>query len=575
MTHPVTTLVYRSALPVTHRAVAAVGGDLPDVVRGVFGNWLKAKYRKPVPLGSGHRYLADGDLLTSHAAYTADGSEHATRLELRQDTPEATWRTTVTAVLPGEEPGAVRVDLECFPRGDHQPRAQKPRLVQDLVRELELNDGLSRLTVNGLRVRADHIDRLVDILCDPQRTLPVIVAARPRQHDPVWSERVAKTMPRAAGDASLYLLWDEEAVDAFRKAIGPHHRVAPGAVRTFLPGVDPAWEPDAARHRLLAQARWVDPGDQTWHGVARTVQRMALALPQPACLRALKFPDLAEQERRTRTEAVAKARAAAIPDPRQSEAAEGALREEVTVLTGLLEVASDQLQEEGRSLLLAEQANTSLSEQLQAAVIAREAEMDDHLLTLAALERAQAESDRLRAALMSQGRWEEVAAATESLPDIPASFEELWARLGVFKHLRVTADRRTALALDEHAEARTWAAKAWAGLAALNSYAEHRLQGRSGGFRNFCQDPPGGARVYPANQIAMVESDATMRKYGRERMFPAVDGELAEMQAHLKLAGRGNLCPRVHFLDDVAGTEAAGLVIVGYMGPHLTNTRTS
>ncbi|MCZ0983860.1 hypothetical protein O1L60_44665 [Streptomyces diastatochromogenes] len=346
-------------------------------------------------------------------------------------------------------------------------------------------------------------------------------------------------------------------------------------MRTFLPDVDPAWEPDAARHRWLAQARWIDPGDRAWHGVARTVQRMALAQPQPAALRALKFPDLADQERRERQEAVAKARAVAVPAPRQPEPTDAALKEEVALLTGLLEVASDQLQEEGRSLRLAEQTNASLAEQLQAAVTAREAEMEDHLLTLTALERAQAESDRLRALLMNQGRWEEVAAATEALPAIPASFEELWARIGVFEHLRITADRRIALGLDEHAEARTWAAKAWTGLAALNSYAEHRLQGRAGGFRHFCQDPPSGARVYPVNQIAMTESAATMQAFGRERMFPTVGGELAEMQPHLKLAGRGNLCPRVHFLDDVAGTDASGLVIVGYMGPHLTNTRTN
>ncbi|MFF2571120.1 hypothetical protein [Streptomyces sp. NPDC058084] len=573
MTHPVTTLVYCSVLPVTHRAAAATGGDLLDIVRGAFGSWLKGKYRRQVPLGSGHHHLDSSSLLTSHAAYTDDGSEYATRLELREDSPDATWRTTVTAVLPQEHPGAVRIDLECFPLGARPLRSGKPRLVQDLVRELELNDGLSRLTVNGLRVKADNVGRLVDVLCDPDRTLPVIVAARPRQHDPLWSERVGKTMPRAAGDASLYLLADEEAVDAFRHAVGEHHRVAPGAVRTFLTDVDPAWEPDAARHRLLALARWVDPGDQTWHGVARTVQRMALSLPQPAALRSLTFPDLGEQERRQRRESLAKAKA--VVPAQRPEAAEAALREEVAVLTGLLEVASDQLEEEGRSLRLAEQANTSLSEQLQVAVGAREADMEDHLLTLTALERAQAENDNLRRLLMRQGRWEEVVAATESLPAIPASFEELWERLDAFTHLRITADRRVALGLDEHAEARTWAAKAWSGLAALNSYAEHRLQGRAGGFRHFCQDPPAGARVYPVNQIAMVESAATMRAFGNERLFPAAEGTSAEMQAHLKLAGRGNLCPRVHFMDDVAGKDASGLVIVGYMGPHLTNTRTN
>ncbi|MFD5882597.1 hypothetical protein [Streptomyces yangpuensis] len=577
MTHPVTsTLVHRTVLPVAHSA-DGTREDLLDTVRSVFGAWLKEKYRTPVPLGSGHHNIDDSSHLTSHAAYTEDGTEHATRLELRQDAREATWRTTVTAVLPQQEPGALRIDLECFPTGIGHLRSGKPRLVQDLVRELDLNDGLSRLTVHGLRVTAEQVGRLVDVLCDPDRALPAVVAARPLQPDPLWSDRLARTMPAAAGDASLYLLADVEAVDAFRAAVGEHHRIGPGGVRTYLTGVDPAWQPDAARHRLLPVARLTDPTDSAWKGVARTVQRMALHRAQPAALRALTFPDLGERDRRERQRSVEAAKAAVLPAQRGKE--ERALKEEVALLTGLLEMADGQLDEAARSVGLAERASISLAEQLQAAVAGLDAEMEDHLLTLSSLDRAEAENARLRALLSRQGRWEDLAEATEGLPAapaIPASFEEVWERLGSFEHIRVTADRRIAFGLDEHAEARTWAAKTWNGLTALNSYAEHRKDGRfSGGFHLFCMNPPAGARAYPATQVAMVESTATMVQYGHERLFPALDGRKVEMQSHLKLAGRGNLAPRVHFLDDLAGRDASGLVLVGYMGPHLTNTRTN
>ncbi|MFZ3552230.1 hypothetical protein ACODT3_42800 [Streptomyces sp. 4.24] len=576
MTHPVTsTLIYRTVLPIRPNAVGRE--DPLSIARSVFGAWLKDKYHAQVPLGSGHHSIDSASHLTSHAAYAEDGAEYATRLELRQDTREATWRTTVTAVLPGELPGALRVDLECFPHTTGPLRSGKPRLVQDLVRELEPSDGMSRLTVNGLRVQAEQVARLVDVLCDPERVLPVIVAARPLKSDPLWSDRIAKTMPLAAGDASLYLLWNTEAVDAFREAIGEHHRIGPGGVRTYLTDVDPAWQPDAARHRFLAVARLADPKDTVWRGVARTVQRMALERPQPATLRALAFPDLGERDRQERLRSMEKARAA-LPAQRTGPD-NAALQEEVALLTDLLGVASDQLEEAGRSVQLAERTNTSLTEQLQAAAAHRDAEMEDHLLTLASLGHAEAENARLRALLSRQGRWEELAEATQALAEasaIPASFEEVWERLDVLEYIRVTADRRIALGLDEHAEARTWAAKTWSGLNALNSYAEHRTQGGfSGGFHQFCKSPPAGARVYPATQVAMVESTATMVQYGHERFFPALDGRKVEMQAHLKLAGRGNLAPRVHFLDDLAGQDASGLVLVGYMGPHLTNTRTS
>lgn len=45
------------------------------------------------------------------------------------------------------------------------------------------------------------------------------------------------------------------------------------------------------------------------------------------------------------------------------------------------------------------------------------------------------------------------------------------------------------------------------------------------------------------------------------------------MQAHLKIASKGSISPRIYFLDDVKGVT--GKLIVGYIGPHLTNRKTS
>ncbi|MFD5452255.1 hypothetical protein [Streptomyces sp. NPDC127100] len=255
----------------------------------------------------------------------------------------------------------------------------------------------------------------------------------------------------------------------------------------------------------------------------------------------------------------------AIPQPR---ADASGLEAEVAVLNELLAEASHQLEEAGRTVRRTE-------EQLREAETARETEMEDHLLTLGELEHARAEAGALRALLLKQGRYQDVAAATEGLLDLPASFAELWQRLKAFAYVEVTADQRTALSLDEHTAARTWAAKAWQGLCALESYAEHRQRGFAGGFHQFCQRPPAGARAYPSSQLAMTETEATMGAHGRERYFPGIGGARVEMQAHLKLAGRGNVCPRVHFRDDLAGKGASGLVIVGYIGPHLTNRRTN
>ncbi|MYW67198.1 hypothetical protein GTY65_24470 [Streptomyces sp. SID8379] len=553
---------------------------LLDTVRWVSGAWLKKKFpRTAVELGTGQHTLDDGASLLSQAAYDDGGAEYATRLQLREDRPDATWRTTVTAVRSTDrESGTVCVDLECFPNTGPMPRTGKPNLVRDLVRELEPYDGMSRLSGNALRVTGSHVDRLIDKLCDPERVMPTVVAARPALADPLWSKRVSSTMQQLAGDASTYLLWDVEAVDAFREAIGHDHRVGLGAVRTFLPGVDPAWVPDAARHRVLGPARWMNPADSAWNGVARRVHALALERPLPSALSAVTFPDrVAEQHRQERRESIDKARqlAEAIPSQRTAEHDEE-LRAEVALLNGLLGQADKELGELSRSVELAERASTSAQEQLRTVAAERDSEVEDHLETLDALQQARAEADRLRVLLLRQGRSQDVAEAAEGLPGIPGSFEELWERLGELEGVTVTADPETAVALDEHTLSRTWAAKCWSALVSLDSYATAAREGFQGGFYQFCTTPPPGAKPYPRKQLAMAESGKTMGQYGDERQFPGLDGERVEMQAHLKIGG-GRIAPRLYFLDAVKESQGpnAGRLVVGYVGEHLTNQQTN
>ncbi|WP_030888374.1 hypothetical protein [Streptomyces sp. NRRL S-1868] len=569
-------LAHRSVLPVPHTS------GLLDTVRARSLAWLRSKYPgRDLPLGTGQHQLDDISLLTSQAAYDDSGTEYATRLQLRQDQPEATWRTTITAVRPPTDRGYVCVDLECFAAGADQPRTGRPRLVRDLVAELTAYDGLSRLSVNALRVTRGQVDSLIDVLCDPDRRLPVVVAARPVRSDPLWSQRVSSAMQQIAGDASSYLLWDLDTVDAFRAAVGEDHRVAPGVVRTYLPGVDPAWAPDAGRHRWLARPRWTDPADQAWRGVVRRVHTLALEqlLPQP--LVSVRFPDLSERHRQERRASMDRAQAmAAVPAQRTSER-EDELRAEVALLNGLLAQADKELAEATRTCELADRTATSLREQLQVVRTERDDEMEDHLITLNSLERVQGEADRLRAALQQQGRWQELAEATaQPAPGsggIPDSFEELWQRLDELPHLTVTAEPTIALDLDEHAMARTWSAKAWSALHSLNSYAAAAAEGYRGGYYQFCQTPPPGGKPLSVKLVAMTESESVMAQYGDERLFPVPGGGRTAMQAHIKLGYRGRICPRLYFLDDVKGDDGptAGRLVVGYIGPHLTNTRTS
>lgn len=160
----------------------------------------------------------------------------------------------------------------------------------------------------------------------------------------------------------------------------------------------------------------------------------------------------------------------------------------------------------------------------------------------------------------------------------PGSFEELWRRLGGLDGLLVTADRDDAVSLDQQQQARRWASKTWQALLALDSYARRAQQGLNrGGFWHHCAQPRPGALVYPVRNLAMSESSITMAAWGRERRLrvpTAVDRSgHAEMQSHIKIAFKGRIAPRIYFLDDTKGTTRK--VIVGYIGAHLTNTKTS
>ncbi|MBW5480968.1 hypothetical protein [Streptomyces bambusae] len=564
MSEPSNPLAHRTALTVPDGSAT-----LPDV-RRITGTWLNEKFHREIPIASGLHHLDGKRLLLSQVAYRADGTERAMRLQLREDLDEATWRTTVTAVAdggpgtgtgPGPGPAAVSVGLECFVNPGYAVEPARPRVVELLVAGLRCQDGPVRLTLAPIPTAAQDIGALIEVLCDPDRQRPVIVAAAPRHPEPVWWRGLDKAMRKAAGAASSYLLDDTAAVDAFRQA-AEHHRVAPGAVRTFLPEVDPAWPADGPRHRYSTVARLTDPRSGSWNNIVRIVQRMSTEAALPAPLSTLVFPE--EDQRRDD-------RRAALDTRAVSNEVDG-LRRKVAELSALLEIADEEITELQNGEKLLQRTSASLDSDLRALRARADSDLEDHLQALEEVERARAEADMLRSRLARQGRLEETV-IVDAPPGLPAGFEELWDRCGEFENIIVSALPAPALALDETDRARVWAGKTWTALRALDRYGRDAREGFKGGFYEHCQSEQS---CWPVKKVTMVESDTTMSQYGTERHLPvptqyAPSGR-AEMQPHLKIDSKGE-SPRIHFLDDTKGST--GKVIVGYIGKHLTNTRTN
>ncbi|MET8578669.1 hypothetical protein [Streptomyces sp. NPDC005012] len=563
--------------PLAHRSVLTVpdADTLFQDVRRTSARWLESRFGA-APLEPGRHRLDATTVLTNHTACLPDGTERAIRLQLREERDEAVWRTTITA-LASEDVAAVSVGLEVFPdrlraAGAHLGPG-RPELVRDLVAALRPEDGSARLTPDAQCVEAGGVETLMDVLCDPDRRLPVVVAAQPVRPaaEGVWSERLERIVRQAAGAASLYRLADLEAVDAFREAIGEDHGVAPGAVRTYLTDVDPAWGRDASRHRFLSAARMCDAEDRAWFGMVRAVQRLSTEAPVPRPLRTVLFPHETAPRPRAGADRGSAAPAALLP-PGPDEASR--LRRENEELRAELDRVREDLRRAQEDAELSARAMASLEDRYAEAVVRAEEDMETALRAMDGEEAARSELYVLRERLCEEGRYEETVVKDPA--GAPESFRTVWERLDTLDGVLVTADLQRALELDDAQRGHIWAAKAWKGLRALNSYARAAKDGFKGGFYQYCSSPRSGGE-WPRKQVALVESETTMNRWGEERIFPvpeAVDASgTAEMQSHLKIDSKGSTSPRVYFLDDTKGIT--GRVIVGYIGAHLTNTRTN
>lgn len=143
-----------------------------------------------------------------------------------------------------------------------------------------------------------------------------------------------------------------------------------------------------------------------------------------------------------------------------------------------------------------------------------------------------------------------------------------------------TDEAAARLDLDYPEQRRTWAAKAWDALCALEDFARARSSGEfAGGFYDWCANGPAGRRTISTRMIAMRESRTvvTRAKFSEPRTFRVPEsvapGGQVMMEAHIKLRPVGYPAPRIYFYDDSGG--ATGKVYVGYIGDHLPNTRTN
>ncbi|GAA2840955.1 hypothetical protein GCM10010441_76480 [Kitasatospora paracochleata] len=591
-----------AATPRPHR-------DTLSLVDELLAAWLKQEgHEEPPPpaadapperLRLGERILLDrdsGPLTTSLASVTpappalpvqptplASTASTATsdalaarfsRRRLRTPAPHGTAQLTVTVASEhADGPSLVRLEAEHLPAGQGvrtAGRVHVPELAHTLLPLLDAADGPVLLSTVPQTVRPEDVDDLIDELCDPARRLPVVVASVPPAV-PVetWAAEVLHPLLRQLpGLASLYVL-GHTALPRFNLAL-EYHKVYGGAVRTYLPEVDPASRYDSVRHPVLPRQRIDEDVRRAAALLAREPRRIAAELPLPALLAAVPVLQLPPEARRHPAEG-RRPHPAAVPREAADTLRSAADGYECTELDRRERQArADELQRAHRSLHRARRREVRLL-----------AETDEQY---AALRHVSAQVRVLTGRLRTVAGADAVDLAgltAEALADegsAPGSFNELVGRFTEFPLLEFTGDSKETLALDGQCDGVGWARLTWEGLTALQEYAAAAVRGEAGGdFKQWCEHTPPGCHRFPPRKAVRGESRTVTShaKWKRQRMLPVpacVDSSRrAFMGAHLRIGG-GGTAPRVHYLDDCSGS---GRIYVGYIGLHLSNTRTN
>jgi hypothetical protein len=464
-------------------------------------------------------------------------------------------------------------------------------LVRVLLDSVPARDSLAVLASAPTRIGAEEVDDLIDVLCDPERRLPAMVAtSHPAIAFSPWSATIAQITRDASGVASSYIL-DEPATIAFNAAIGETHAVWGGALRTYMPEVDPAVPSDGLRHRVMLASRISADPHRVGAVLADLPRRLALEAPIPLALAGVNRMLLTQ----SRDAPDGGEEPAAPPDfgtgPALSPPTGPHPPPVAGTVPGAEASAADLAQEASRqakrierlrrerdeALVLAEEqearANSLFTERQN--LLAQLAEREQQVLQLESTARA------FRQRLIEAGVPADSLIPLEAPPDAPPDeFAELldW----VERHLprvEYTGDIDDPLELDSSPESSTWVRSSWEALRALQAYAEVKAErGFAGDFRAWCMNPPSpGDYIISPNKVKMDESETvhSRPKWRQERIFrvpPEVEPEgRVFMGAHITIgaSANGRINPRLYFHDGVLKT---GRIYVGYIGRHLTNT---
>ncbi|GEP37520.1 hypothetical protein NPS01_11830 [Nocardioides psychrotolerans] len=615
---------YRSILRLDERE------DAVRIAKEQFRSWLVEMVRDPrktIELsdwnGPGTVRLGPNSVLT---VVEQVGEDQLTRLLLDyvETNDDGTWTTRLYAT---SAPGSRRLKQVLWFEGEGERRDGSPvqpgtpRVVRNTLQAVDAYDGSVPVLSEPRTVGVDDVDDLVGFIEDTHRDLSIVVAA-PVPGVPVatWAKAVATLTRDAIGCASFFIL-EPDAADALNAQLGATHSIPMGAVRTFVPRVVLGDWADARRHRILT-ARTMSQGlDTDFRGEPRFSERLIRTIAITPRLHLLEAEMAAELTRTVRVLQREQIKPEATPVPEPVVASQDDVAVDVAVaefgpswlgkLKGLvyriagreavdeaaLQAIADRFEQQEAIVLVA--ANNAEKLQVererledQVADLRRQLEAEQLERALAEVERRDAEKkarslERWRAERADKYTYvEEQISASES---DPVSVSEIVERLtdpenfgDILKYVELTDVDKAIDGADEIDAADpngTYASSFWEYVLVLRDYvAECVEHGFSGNLHMYLNSADVHGRKCPAHRHKANESDTVQNnaRMRRERTFP-VPTEVNPagavfMATHFAPTHRDQNAPRMYYAADVAKTKKA---YIGYIGVHLSNTRTN
>jgi hypothetical protein len=578
-----------------------------------------------------HRLSKNSSLTVARDINEKDGTVSVAFrfLEVNKD---GTWQVDVVALDVVESSHRSDLLLVEATRIDHQDapgEVDPPAVVKQLLAREVVFDGETHVTAVPKLIGIDEVEEVVRAVVDPNRSVSVTVGASPGQKaEAAFQVSVESLTAKVIGASAVFVL-STTATREFNNRLPAHLRIDEGRVRTYQSKVDVENEADGRRHRILGPARFARAIYGPKKKVAQYLQS-AFAVETRLPMLSLALPSRIRRARFMLEEHLNEFARSATVEKRVDEAKRARLSEskerfrkpstrpvehEVTVDLPLLirirktilrwlnkdeaEVSVQHLDElddkfERLELISEELANDlrRADRQIEKLDADREELYED--FEFRGLELAESESSASRYQNEVHRLRMELSKANLGAVAYGEGSNEHWSTpddlvelaLGLQKesdrtHLATTYVLFSGdLAKVEEIQARDqsglYVQRTWECIHALHDYAELCKSGSfAGNVQSYLDSSEHDGFKVPTTRHAAGETKQTMEQFGDERVFPVPKsvspiGQIT-MEAHFKINQSNTFAPRMYYYDD---TSNSGKIYIGYLGRHLSNTKT-